>query len=119
LGYDTHKLGFAHQPEAPLKPGDVLHLNLYWRAEAPPQGEWQLEIVLLDGGEGQRAAIAAEPVPGYATSRWQAGDVWRGQFDLPIPGDAAPGRYRLKIQPLAPDGSRPEPFLAGPLPINR
>ncbi len=51
LGYDQHKLGFAHQPEAALRPGDVLHVNLYWQAEDRPGGDWQ--IVLEPRGRGR------------------------------------------------------------------
>ena len=103
LGYDLYKLGFDHWPDAPLGPGDVLHVNLYWRAETQPSGDWA------------RVSITAEAVGGYPTSKWQAGDVWRGQFDLSIPGDVRPGRYRLRIQPITPGGTPSELFLSNPL----
>ena len=115
LGYDAYKLGFDHQPDAPLRPGDVLHLNLYWQAEAQPSGDWQLAIGLVDRDEQEWAAILAEPVGGYPTSSWQAGDRWRGQFNLALPGDMPPGRVRLRVQPIAPGDTPTEPFLSRPL----
>lgn len=115
LGYDAHKLGFAHQPEVPLQPGDALHVNLYWRAETQPSGDWQVLLALLDADELERARITAEPVRGYSTSRWEAGDVWRGQFNLSVPADAPAEQYRLSIQPLAPDGMAPGVYLSRPL----
>jgi mannosyltransferase len=115
LGYDVYKLGFAHQPDIPLRPGDILHANLYWRAAMQPEGDWGLEIAWVDSNGRQWANAGAELVPGYPTSVWQAGDVWRGQFNLPIPAGAPPGRYRLQIQPIAPGGSKLEPFLTEPL----
>ncbi|MFN2226190.1 MAG: glycosyltransferase family 39 protein [Anaerolineae bacterium] len=110
LGYDLHRLGFAHDPSAPLHPGDVLHVNLYWRAEEAMEDNWALSLELM-GSDGEAAGLGAEPVPGYPTERWQAGDVWRGQFDLLLEGDMVPGRYRLWIEPVAPDGREMEPYV--------
>jgi hypothetical protein len=115
LGYDTYRLGFAHKPEAILQPGDVLHVNLYWRAEAQPSGDWQIDLSLLDTGKQERASVSAEPVGGYPTSQWQAGDVWRGQFSLPLPAGTPAGWNRLRIQILAPDGTSWEMLLSEPV----
>lgn len=117
VGYDLYKLGFAHQPGAPLRPGEVLHVDLYWRAEAQPNGDWRLAIDLVDSDGQEWAGTEAEPVGGYPTSHWREGDVWRGQFNLVVPQDAPAGRYRLRLQLIAPDGSTPEPFLSEPLNI--
>jgi len=121
LGYDAYTLGFAHQPELPLRPGEVLQANLYWRAETRPGGDWRVAISLVDSEEREWAGLAAEPVAGYPTSLWQAGDVWRGQFNLALPGDAPPGRYRLRVQLLAPSGggALSEPFLSKPLTVEQ
>jgi hypothetical protein len=119
LGYDMHKLGFAHQPDAPLEPGDVLQVSLYWRAEADPTGDWDLILTLLGPGEEERATVAAEPVGGYPTSLWKAGDLWRGQFDIGVPAEAEEGQYQLRIEPLAPDGTTPGVYLSEPLRVGR
>jgi hypothetical protein len=115
LGYDAHKLG--HGEAAPLLPGDVLHVALYWQARAQPSGDWQVAIHLLDSDNAERVGLAAAPVGGYPTGQWRAGDVWRGQFHLRVPADAPPGVYRLRIQPLPPMGRLPEPFLTDRLAI--
>jgi hypothetical protein len=115
LGYDAYKLGFAHQPDLSLRPEDLLQVNVYWRAETQPSGDWTVGISLVDSDEREWASLTAEPVQGYATSRWRAGDVWRGQFNLRVPGQAPPGRYRLRIQPITPDGVAQEPFQSRPL----
>jgi mannosyltransferase len=117
LGYDAHKLGFAHQPDAELRAGDVLHINLYWRAETQPRGDWHVTVALVDSDGRKWSEFTAEPVGGYPTSQWQMGDVWRGQFNLSLPGDLPPGRYRLRIQPMRPDGTFPDVFLSGPLEV--
>jgi hypothetical protein len=113
LGYDAHKLGHDRQPEAPLHPGDVLHVNLYWQANRRPEGDWRLAIDLVGAGGREITGLLAEPVPGYGTGEWQAGDVWRGQFNLPLPDAETlpPGRYRLRFQAIAPDRQSPAPFV--------
>ncbi|MBN1661522.1 MAG: glycosyltransferase family 39 protein [Anaerolineae bacterium] len=114
LGYDLHELGFDHQPDAPLSPGDVLHVNLYWRAEEVPGGDWLVTITMVDNEDERRlTGVEGQPVVGYPTSLWQVGDVWRGQFNLPIPAHLPPGRYPLRIQPHAP-GVALDPFLTEP-----
>jgi len=113
LGYDRHKLGFAHQPEATLRPGDPLHVNLYWQAKEQPGGDWRIVLSLVSERGQEIVRLDAEPVQGYPTSSWQAGDVWRGQFNLPLPGDLPPGRYRLRVQSIAPDGQSHDFYSAG------
>jgi mannosyltransferase len=119
LGYDTYRLGVAHQPDGSLQPGDVLQINLYWRAEAQPDGNWQVLIENLDPTGQKQGSLVAELVGGYPTGRWQTGDVWRGQFNLTLPADAPTGRYQLRIEPIMPDGTSAghflsEPFVVGP-----
>jgi 4-amino-4-deoxy-L-arabinose transferase-like glycosyltransferase len=117
LGYDAYRLGFAHQPDTPLRPGDLLHVSLYWRAEAQPSDDWQVTISLVDQDGQGWASVESEPVLDYPTGRWLPGDVWRGQFTLKVPEDLAPGRYRLQVQPVPPDGTVPEPFLSNLLSV--
>jgi hypothetical protein len=119
LGYDAYKLGFAHEPDAPLRPGEVLHMNLYWSAQAQPVGDWQVEIVLKDARGRPWTTLEAQPVAGYPTSHWRAGDIWRGQFNLSLPGDLPAETYRLWIQATTPGGVAPEPFLTEPVTVTR
>jgi hypothetical protein len=111
VGYDMHRLGFRHQPDMPLHPGDVQHINLYWRAETVPGGDWQVLAALIDSNGREVLSSQIEPVVGYPTSEWQAGDVWRGQFNLGLPGDIPTGVYRLRLQLVSPGGELSEPFL--------
>jgi hypothetical protein len=112
LGYDAYRLGHAHQPDAPLRPGDIVHASLYWQALTAPGGDWQVELSLIDADAREWGSIVAEPVGAFPTSQWQTGDVWRGQFNLALPADVAPGRYRLSVRPIAPDGTARGPFLS-------
>jgi hypothetical protein len=115
LGYDAHKLGYAHQPDVPLRPGDVLQANLYWQAETGSMDDWQVGIALVDSDGQEVTGLVAEPVSGYPTSLWRAGDVWRGQFTLALPGDTPAGWYQLQVQPLPLDGPTPRPYLSEPV----
>jgi uncharacterized membrane protein len=117
MGYDAHKLG--HPEWEPLRPGDVLHLNLYWRSAAKPTGDWLVEISLVDSRDQDRVRATLEPVAGYPTSSWRAGDIWRGQLDLVVPSDAPAGRYRLRVQPMAPNGTQPGVLLSQGLRVSR
>jgi mannosyltransferase len=119
LGYDAFKQGFAHQPEPSLRPGDVLHVNLYWQAESQPTGDWHVTVALVGTDGGELVGLAAEPVGDYPTSDWQRGDVWRGQFNLAVPADAPSGSYRIQVRPQAPDGPSPGTFLSEPLRVQR
>jgi hypothetical protein len=119
VGYDAHELGFAHEPARSLQPGDVLHLNLYWRAEAQPSGAWAVDIAVIDRDGREWAGLRAEPVGNYGTDLWQEGDVWRGQFNIPLPADLPTGRYRLRVQPISPGGASPGEFLSEPLNVGQ
>ncbi len=96
LGYNLYKLGYEHQPIEPLHPGDILHLDLYWRAFRVPQDDWQLTLQLLDGKGNILATQQAKPASvDYPTTSWKVGEVVRGQYDVFIPPQAPKGSYRL------------------------
>jgi len=103
LGYDLFKLGFEHIPDAPIGPGDIIRVNLYWQASLKPQEDWNLELSLVGGS---KLASVEGPLAGidYPTSQWEEKEVVRGQFVLQIPPNAPPGQYRLflKVKDLPP-----------------
>jgi hypothetical protein len=101
LGHDRYKRGFGHRPQEPLRPGDLLHLTLYWRANAAPRADWWFELTLSDS-EGQPVASMKAPLVSetYLTTLWQKGEVVRGEHDLQIPPDLRPDTYRLSLTML-------------------
>ena len=119
LGYDAYKLGFDHQPDAPLKPGDILHVNLYWLAQADPGRDWQVSIALVGPDGRDSTGFVADPVGAYPTSQWRTGDVWRGQFNLALPAGAATGRYWLRVEPITPAGAASGLFVSEPLQVEQ
>ena len=44
--------------------------------------------------------------PAYSTMLWEAQEVVRGEHDLPLPADLAPGTYRMSLT-LLPDTNTP------------
>ena len=97
LGYDMYPLGYEHEPERPVRPGEALHLNLYWKAKRAPNADWFLGLSLKDErGKEWFYRESHLSTPGYPTTRWESGEVVRGQHDLPIPPEAPPGRYYVK-----------------------
>jgi hypothetical protein len=113
LGYDLYKLGYAHQKEEPLHPGDVLHLDLYWQGINTLDMDWQLGLQLVDKGGQSWATEEKVPVGGsYGTRLWQAGELVRDQHDLLIPPGVPAGRYRLVGQVKAsPSGELLSPLF--------
>ncbi|RLC82971.1 MAG: hypothetical protein DRI61_00745 [Chloroflexi bacterium] len=98
LGYDVYKRGFEYKPDASINPGDIVQVNLYWRAELKPQDEWFVSLSLV-GANGEIASVEA-PAAGiqYPTTLWEQGEIVRAQFDLFLPRDMAAGKYRLFLK---------------------
>jgi mannosyltransferase len=101
LGHDRYKRGFGHAPETPVKPGDLLHLTFYWRANAEPRADWWFDLALTDSNGTPVANLSAPLVSDtYSTTMWQKDEIVRGEHDLQVPADLAPGTYRLSLTML-------------------
>jgi hypothetical protein len=99
LGYDVSKLGYEHQPDEPLRPGDIVHLTLYWQAVAPIDRDFTLSLRLVD--QNGLAVVSREVLPvggAYPPTIWQDGEIVRDQHNLLLPAELAPGRYDLFLQ---------------------
>ena len=92
-----------------VQPGDSLYLMLFWQALADVGEDYSLTVALVDeNGEVMGEERFSPLVRAYPTSRWVAGEVWRGQYDFTVPIEAQSGQDRLQIglvdqsgQPLA------------------
>jgi len=117
LGYKLSKLGFEYDPQAPLYPGDTLHLTLFWQAREKPKSEILLTMELT-GSRGE-AVTGRETSPvegGYPPIAWERGEIVRDQHYLLIPS-SPPGRYRLLLRVRDAQGKeiKPSPLLLEPL----
>ncbi len=84
--------------QAAVQPGDRLYLMLFWQALADIDKDYSLTVVLADERNKAMGEERFSPlVWAYPTSRWLAGELWRGQYDFPVPIEAQPGRAWLQI----------------------
>jgi mannosyltransferase len=99
LGYDLSKLGYEHQPEEPLHPGDILHLTIYWQAVEQIDADFTLTLQLLDEGGAPIVSKDVQPVGGaYPPTMWEAGEIVRDQHNLLLPAELPSGRYDFFLQ---------------------
>ncbi len=85
LGYDQHKLGYAHAPETPVEPGDAVTFTLYWQAPDPLPPDWpdDLTFTLELGGNSTTLPLAGG---GFPTGEWTPGQLVRTVVRLPYDG---------------------------------
>lgn len=87
-------LGYDLQPRR-VQGNDYLQLALYWQAGESPLPSYTVFTQLIDASG--RLAVGQDNPPcrhTCPTETWQAGEVIRDEYWLPL-GDLAPGRYRL------------------------
>lgn len=85
--------------EPNYRPGDIVHLDLYWRAEQTPSRDYGLFLQMVSSS-GQIVQQAKLPLSSstLSTSAWRAGDILRGQCDVRLPPALAVGEYALRVQ---------------------
>lgn len=118
LGYNLSKLGFEHDPQAPLYPGDTLHLTLFWQAREKPKSEILLTIELTDSRGETVTRREISPIEGgYPLTAWEQGEIVRDQHYLLIPSPSPPGRYRLllRVKDAQDKEIKPSPLFLEPL----
>lgn len=105
-------------PAGAVAPGTAVPLTLYWEVEAPVDRDWTTFIHLLDD-QGERVAqVDRVPLePFYPPLDWEPGHVLADQYEVPIPADLPPGRYRLVFgwydgqeRLIWEDGQNPQPL---------
>ena len=100
--------------------GNPLLFEVYWQALDRLAQDFEVGIEVIDGQGNVLARKHVEPMGGwFPTSLWLRGDVIRSQYAVPLPADASPGTYhvRLSVQnsegaPLTVSGTRTRQFLA-------
>lgn len=87
------------------RPGGVVSITLFWRAERPLAADYAVSVRLVGPAGGVLAqhderhpALGASP-----TSRWRPGDVVGDYHELPLGNRLTPGRYRVDVVAYRPD----------------
>jgi len=94
------------------KPGDSLHLTLYWRALGPMDASYTVFTHLLDGESrvwGQKDSV---PQAGsYPTALWVEGEVVADEYEIVVKPDAPPGQYVIEVGMYLPQSGQRLPVL--------
>ncbi len=81
-----------------LRPGDLLTLTLFWQGKAHIDRDYTVFVHLLNAQGNVCAQIDTMPRAGaYPTSVWNAGELVRDDYTLPLPADLAPGEYSIEL----------------------
>jgi hypothetical protein len=84
--------------ESSFRPGDGIHLTLFWRALTEMDRDYTVFTHLVDKEGNFWGQKDNPPVDGfYPTSGWEVGEIVRDQYDITISPEAPPGEYQLEV----------------------
>ncbi len=94
IGYDLDR--------AEYRPGDIVYLQLWWRATDTPTADWTVFTHLLGparpDGSTVWAGRDARPGDGSAlTVAWAPGDLILDEYQLQLPADMPAGDYAIEV----------------------
>ena len=82
-------------------------MQLFWRALSEVERDYRVFVHLIAPGGTGIAQVDESPASVYyPTSRWQPGQVFRGEYWLTLPSQSPPGDYSLEIGLYDDDGER-------------
>jgi 4-amino-4-deoxy-L-arabinose transferase-like glycosyltransferase len=88
----------GYNVESGFRPGDNIHLTLFWQCLEEMEQSYTVFTHLVDGGDNIASQKDNPPVDGfYPTTKWEVGEIVRDQYDLVTPPEAPPGQYRLEV----------------------
>lgn len=101
LGYDL--------AQRSIKPGETLHVSLYWRALAPMNESYRVFVHLV--GQVDRVAGGVDVIPArgaFPTVYWKPGDTLRDVVQIPVLPNARAGKYAVQVgvYPVGKPGDR-------------
>lgn len=98
LGYNLAKLGFEDLPDEPVRPGDTVHLTLFWQAVDEIEADFALTLQLQDQAGNTMLSREVKPTGGaHPPAAWHKGEIVRDQHNLLLPGVLTDGRYELLL----------------------
>lgn len=93
-GYDLN--------EPVYHPGEIVYLQLWWRASATPTTDWTVFTHVLGPAKADGSIVWAgnDATPGQGsapTTAWQAGDLILDEHQIRLPEDMPPGEYEIEV----------------------
>jgi len=111
LGNEVELLGYD-LARTSAKPGDSLHLTLYWRGMEAMDESYTVFTHLLDSDSrtwGQKDNV---PQAGaYPTTLWVEGEVVADEYEIVVKPDAPPGQYVIEVGMYLPQSGQRLPVL--------
>jgi 4-amino-4-deoxy-L-arabinose transferase-like glycosyltransferase len=84
--------------ESGFRPGDGIHLILFWQCLEELDRDYTVFTHLVDKEGKFWGQKDNEPADGfYPTGQWKVGEIVRDQYDITISPKAPPGEYRLEV----------------------
>lgn len=81
-----------------VRPGDTIHLTLYWRALADMDEDYSVFTHLLGEGNRMWGQMDSQPLCGFLpTSVWPVGKTIVDPYEIAVAPDAPPGEYRIEV----------------------
>ena len=103
---DVKLLGY-NSPQSTFRPGEILHLSIFWQALSAIDYDYELLLQVQDQDGHVRAEGKFPPAGSeYATSSWERGDVVRGQYELTIDAATSTGECKLILNLVNQDTGR-------------
>jgi hypothetical protein len=88
----------ASSPARVVSPGGQVPVDLLWQAREAPAEPLVVVVQLLDQNGRVVAGLEEQPLQGrYPTQKWVLGELVRDRHALAVPGNIAPGIYRLIV----------------------
>jgi len=88
----------ASSPARIVSPGGQVPVDLLWQAREAPGEPLVAVVQLLDQNGRVVAGLEEQPLQGrYPTQKWVPGELVRDRHALSVPGNLAPGIYRLIV----------------------
>jgi murein DD-endopeptidase MepM/ murein hydrolase activator NlpD len=97
VGENLLFLGYDLQSEQ-VRPGESLHLTLYWQVLAQADISYTVFVHVLD--KDSRLWAQRDAMPGNGsrpTTSWLPGEIFAGEFEVPLNANALPGTYDLAV----------------------
>jgi len=97
LGGMVRLLGYDAGPSE-VRPGEEVHVRLYWRARAPVAQSYTVFVHLLDRQEQVRGQYDGIPGQGTRpTDTWVTGEVIIDEVQFAVAPETPPGPHRIEV----------------------